>query len=59
MQTYIGGGIFAEWTGYTLILTTKDRVTTAPTNIIILEPEIWGKLVKWVYQAVSEKVKEK
>lgn len=38
MKTYIGDGVYAEWNGEQIILTTENGVET--TNTIVLEPDV-------------------
>lgn len=45
MKTYIGDGIYAEWDGYTLVLTTENGYEA--TNTIVFEPREWQNLVNW------------
>lgn len=39
MKTYLGDSIYAEYTGYSIVLTTENG-TSPPSNIIILEEEV-------------------
>lgn len=44
---YIGDGVYVEFDGYMLILTTRDGIVN-PTNAIALEPEVYARLVTYV-----------
>lgn len=46
MKKYIGDGVYVEFDGYGLQLTTEDGLRT--TNRIVLEPEVWEALAKFV-----------
>lgn len=37
-KVYLGDGVYAQWDGYQLILTTENGIEV--TNIIVLEPEV-------------------
>lgn len=45
-KTYIGDGVYLEYNGYDLILTTEDGISV--TNRIVLEPEVYTSLLKSV-----------
>ena len=38
MKTYLGDGCYADFDGYSYVLTTEDGIRT--TNTIVLEPEV-------------------
>jgi hypothetical protein len=46
LKTYIGDGIYADFDGYALILTTEDGITE--TNRIYVEPREWKTLQAYV-----------
>jgi len=45
-KTYIGDGVYADNDGYGIVLTTENGIST--TNRIVLEPEVYANLEKWV-----------
>lgn len=46
-KAYIGDGVYAEITEYDdLVLTTENGIST--TNRIVLEPEVFGSLLKYL-----------
>lgn len=45
-KDYIGDGVYAQFDGYTLIVTTEIG-TGMPTNTIVLEPEILVALLRY------------
>lgn len=47
-KVYLGDSVYADWDGFAIILTTENGTPFDPTNEIILEPEVWAALVKWV-----------
>lgn len=46
MKTYLGDGAYVDFDGYALELTTDDGEGT--TNRIVLEPEVYAALVRYV-----------
>ncbi len=46
MKHYLGDGVYVDWDGYGLVLTTEDGINV--TNAIILEPEVFTALVAFV-----------
>lgn len=46
MKTYIGDGAYAEFDGYSIILTTENGISIQ--NRIVLEPEVYESLVRFV-----------
>ena len=46
MKTYLGDGCYAEHDGYAFVLTTENGISE--TNRIVLEPEVYAKLVAFV-----------
>lgn len=48
MKTYIGDSVYAEFDGYSIILTTENGLPSDPSNTIILEPEVYHSLIEWV-----------
>jgi len=45
-KTYLGDGVYADFDGYALVLTTEDGVRE--TNRIVLEPHVYQSLVEFV-----------
>lgn len=45
-KVYLGDGAYAEFDGYALVLTTENGISV--TNTIVLEPEVYGELVRFV-----------
>lgn len=45
-KTYLGDGAYAEFDGYAIVLTTEDGIRA--TNRIVLEPEVWSALSRFV-----------
>ena len=45
-KVYLGDGAYAEFDGYALVLTTENGISV--TNTIVLEPEVYGALVRFV-----------
>ena len=48
---YLGDGVFVEFIGYMLRLTTTDGISV--TNTIYLEPEVWQALQDYVRSFVE------
>lgn len=46
MKDYIGDGVYVDFDGYGLVLTTENGVKT--TNRIVLEPEVYAQLLRYV-----------
>ena len=47
-KTYIGDSVYAEFDGYSIILTTENGYADDPRNKIYLEPAVYGHLIEWV-----------
>jgi hypothetical protein len=47
-ECYLGDSVYVEFDGYSYILTTRNGLPTDPSNTIILEPETYEALVKFV-----------
>jgi hypothetical protein len=45
-KTYLGDGVYAEWTGFDVVLTTENGIAT--TNTIMLEPDMVARLASWL-----------
>lgn len=46
MKAYIGDGVYVDFDGYALVLTTENGIST--TNRIVLEPEVYAALERYV-----------
>lgn len=46
MKTYLGDSVYAEFTGYDIVLTTSNGEET--TNKIVMEPEVLTALFDFV-----------
>jgi hypothetical protein len=45
-KTYLGDGAYADFDGHSIILTTENGI--CETNRIVLEPEVYGSLLRFV-----------
>lgn len=45
-KVYLGDAVYAEFDGHGIVLTTEDGISA--TNTIVLEPEVWNGLVRYV-----------
>lgn len=45
MKTYLGDGVYADFDGYGIVLTTENGISV--TNTIVLEPEVYEALVAY------------
>lgn len=45
-KRYIGDGVYVDFDGHALVLTTENGVRT--TNKIVLEPDVWSALRDYV-----------
>lgn len=50
-KAYIGDGVYVEFDGYSVILTTENGIDT--TNEIVLEPEVLRKFNEYVNSLLS------
>lgn len=57
LKTYIGDGVYVAFDGFGLVLTTEDGISA--TNRIVLEPEVYSELVKFVEMLRSQKMATK
>ena len=46
MKTYLGDGVYVEYEGGMIKLTTENGIDI--TNIIYLESEVYSELIKWI-----------
>ncbi len=51
-KAYIGDGAFVSFDGFCLRLTTEDGINE--TNVIVLEPEVWHNLERYVKELKEE-----
>ncbi len=55
MKRYIGDSVYVEFDGFALVLTTENSLPNDPSNRIVLEPEVYEALIKFVeHLAVKE-----
>ncbi len=47
-KTYLGDGVYSEFDGYQIKLTTENGSQRPPTNTIYLEPEVATNLVRQI-----------
>lgn len=47
-KTYLGDGVYSEFDGYNIKLTTSDRIDSYDSNVIYLEPEVLLNLMNHV-----------
>ena len=50
-KRYIGDGVYAEFDGFNIILTTENGISV--TNRIILEPEVYRALMDYQKEVTS------
>ena len=53
MKSYLGDGVYVEWSMESLVLTTENGIEV--TNRIYLEPEVYQALVQFVTAERGEK----
>lgn len=46
LRAYLGDGVYIEFDGFLLLLTTEDGIRA--TNTIVLEPDVWLALKAYV-----------
>lgn len=51
-KAYIGDGVYVNFDGYGLVLTTENGISV--TNTIVLEPEVWVALKEYVNKIERE-----
>jgi hypothetical protein len=54
-KQYLGDGVYAARSGYDLVLTTENGIST--TNEIVLEPEVLRALLKYL-ERLSATIRE-
>lgn len=52
---YLGDGVYADWDGHAIILTTEDGVSI--TNRIVLEDSVYQDLNEYMIR-LNDKIKE-
>jgi len=52
MKDYLGDSVYAEFTGYGIILTTENGMR--PSNTIFLEPEVLEALIQFQKRIIEE-----
>ena len=55
MKRYLGDGVYVEFDGYQIQLTTSDGEST--TNEIFLEPGVRAELESWLREHDAEQAK--
>lgn len=55
-KQYLGDGVYVEYDGYGLVLTTENGIEA--TNRIVLEPEVCSSLVRYVNLIKSQDYNE-
>lgn len=55
MKRYIGDGVYVDFDGYGIVLTTENGL--CETNRIVLEPEVYESMMDYV-RALREKANE-
>jgi hypothetical protein len=45
-KVYIGDGVYADYDGFAIILTTENGISIS--NTIVLEPEVYNSLLLYV-----------
>ena len=58
-KVYLGDSVYAEFDGYSIILTTENGLPEDPSNIIVLEPEVLDSLIKYSANQYGQKELEK
>jgi hypothetical protein len=51
-KDYLGDGVYVDFDGFSLVLTTENGVET--TNTMILEPQVYEALTRYVARLVAE-----
>jgi len=47
-KAYLGDSVYVEYDGYGVVLTTDNGYPGDPLNMIILEPQVYVALVRYV-----------
>jgi hypothetical protein len=56
-KAYLGDSVYADFDDYAITLTTENSGPEDPSNIIVLEPEVYGALIRWAENLKREEVK--
>lgn len=48
MKEYLGDSVYVEFDGYSFILTTENGYPDDPRNRIVLDPEVYEALLRFV-----------
>jgi hypothetical protein len=56
-KRYIGDGVYIDFDGYGIVLTTEDGIRE--TNRIVLEPEVYGSLLLFVRDLKARVAKQR
>lgn len=48
MKQYIGDSVYVDLDGLCIVLTTENGYPSDPSNRIVLEPEVYEALVRYV-----------
>lgn len=52
-KQYIGDGAYVDYDGFALILTTENGISIQ--NTVVLEPEVWESLKRYVESLMPER----
>lgn len=52
MKEYLGDGVYMEFDGVDIILTTEDGISIQ--NRIVLEPSLWQALIDFIQSRIAE-----
>jgi hypothetical protein len=52
VKTYLGDGAYADFDGFSVVLTTENGV--AVTNRIVIEPEVLAAFLGWIERLKAE-----
>lgn len=53
MKSYLGDGVYVDFDGFSLVLTTENGIEV--TNTIVLEPEVYSELTRYVAELKESK----
>jgi len=56
VKAYLGDAVYADFDGYSIVLTTENGIET--TNTIVMEPEVWAALKDYVAALKEDGPKE-
>ena len=52
-KEYLGDSVYVEYDGWSLVLTTENGYHDDPRNRIVLEPEVYAALARYVERGKS------